>query len=247
MLSRTSCALIDIPGSCSKIGAISSLSMGRLQDICSLCAWDQMKMVSRPGDDNEEDRLTPLRTGHGKKAHDHYFTVTKYHADRLMSLLQYVFHDGPQPNWSVIFIPILCLPLSSFHVRRVRATFTTSTSTLHPLFLDSVDATVPAGTFPPIYHATPATFTPALTESELERVESTMRQSRSWAKHVPPPAVRDAVLAREARPKAAHATWLAGKSGPEGCAYCGEVAEGKMPQCSVYVPCSIGLWGELCV
>lgn len=37
--------------------------------------------------------------GHGKNAHDEYLTLTKYHADRLMSILKYVFHDSPNPAW----------------------------------------------------------------------------------------------------------------------------------------------------
>ncbi|EKM56492.1 uncharacterized protein PHACADRAFT_253652 [Phanerochaete carnosa HHB-10118-sp] len=44
----------------------------------------------------------PDEDGHGKNAHAHYFTLTKYHADRFMSLLKYIFHDEPKPNWYML-------------------------------------------------------------------------------------------------------------------------------------------------
>ena len=123
-----------------------------------------------------------------------------------------------------------CLCQHILTVRRVRATYTTFSTSLSPQFLDSVDPEIPEGTFPPIYHATAEKFTPYLTESELERIDSTIMQSKRWK--VAPPSVRDEVLARQPRPKPLHTTWLCGKSA-EVCGHCGEVATAKMPQCSM--------------
>ncbi|GJE86498.1 zinc finger MYND domain-containing protein [Phanerochaete sordida] len=153
----------------------------------------------------------PDKDGHGHDAHDHYLAITKYHADRFFSLAKYVFAGRPEPTW-------------------VRATYTTFTSSINPLFLNSQDPQVPEGTHPPIYQATPETFTPYLTEGELERIDSTIMQSKRWK--VPPANLRDAVLARGPRPKPLHTTWLCGRSA-EVCGNCGEVATAKMPQCAV--------------
>ena len=121
--------------------------------------------------------------------------------------------------------------------RRVRATYTTFSSSIAPQFLDSLDENVPTDIFPPIYHTTSTSFTPFLTESELERIDSTFMQSRSWSKHMPPASVRATVLAQQPRPKPLHSTWLCGKSAPESCGFCGQTASTKMPQCAKYAYC----------
>ena len=40
-----------------------------------------------------------LGSGHGNDAHEQYFNITKYHADRFFSLAKYVFAGEPEPNW----------------------------------------------------------------------------------------------------------------------------------------------------
>lgn len=117
---------------------------------------------------------------------------------------------------------------------RVRATYTTFSSSIDPRFLDSTDPVSPSDIHPPIHHVTAKTFVPSLTESELERIDSTMMQSRSWK--VPPRERHDAVVAQRPRPKPIHSTWLCGKTA-DACGNCGKVATTKMPQCSEYVLC----------
>ncbi|KIP11896.1 hypothetical protein PHLGIDRAFT_124551 [Phlebiopsis gigantea 11061_1 CR5-6] len=92
-----------------------------------------------------------------------------------MSILKYVFHDAPDPAW-------------------VRATYTTFSSSIPPQFLNSIDENVPTDIFPPIYHTTPKTSTPFLTESELERIDSTFMQSKSWSKRMPPASMRASIF-----------------------------------------------------
>lgn len=113
----------------------------------------------------------------------------------------------------------------------VRPTYTILSASLSSQFLDSVDATIPGGMFPPIYHTTAETFTPYLTESELERIDNTIMESKNWK--VPPSDTRDEILARQPHPKPLHTTWLCGKSA-EICGNCGKGATAKMPHwCSM--------------
>ena len=137
-------------------------------------------------------------------------------------------NQGPIGMVSMLYIRAM---LTLCHLDRVRATFTTFSSSIHPQFLNSVDGEIPPGIFPPIYHTTGTTFTPYLTEHELERIDSTIMQSKRWK--VPPPSVREAVVARQPRPKPIHSTWLCGKSAPESCGNCGQASSTKMPQCSM--------------
>ncbi|KAI0317664.1 hypothetical protein OF83DRAFT_116147 [Amylostereum chailletii] len=146
----------------------------------------------------------------GNPYHGDYDALTKFQADRFMSLLTYIYHDQP-PQW-------------------VRATYTTlAQKDLHPEFLNSREP--PSGKLnPPIYHVTAQNFVPSLVPSELEKIDNLLAQSKS--RKAPPTSLREKVLGnKDVRPKAE--AWMAGQEkNAVQCAYCDTLGDQRMKICS---------------
>ena len=125
------------------------------------------------------------------------------------------------------------MDMLSTYLYRVRATFSTYSSSIHPQFLNSTDLHTANSIFPPIYHVTPQTFTPYLTNSELDRIDSTISQSKCWK--LPSKVARGAVQATQPRPAPIEDSWLSNKTGFS-CAKCGKPGTSELKQCSKYAP-----------
>ncbi|KAJ7700791.1 hypothetical protein B0H17DRAFT_1046655 [Mycena rosella] len=93
----------------------------------------------------------------GNFSHHDYGALTKYQADRFMSLLTYLHHTEGKPNW-------------------VRATYVTDSDnyTLDPLFLQSFDP--PPSTARKIFHVTADAFVPCLLSAELDSIDTLLKQ-----------------------------------------------------------------------
>ncbi|KAI0045684.1 hypothetical protein FA95DRAFT_1521210 [Auriscalpium vulgare] len=147
----------------------------------------------------------------GNPFHDDYDNLTKYQADRFMSLLTYLYHDGNKPKW-------------------VRATYTTLANKDLPVsFIDPL-AEQPAKSSPPVFHVTAENFVPSLLPAEIEKIDNLLAQRRSVK--MPPAELRQKVQGTKSdRPKAE--AWLGGqqKNGVQ-CAFCDKVGDAKMPACS---------------
>ncbi|KAA1469777.1 hypothetical protein DENSPDRAFT_835437 [Dentipellis sp. KUC8613] len=146
----------------------------------------------------------------GNPYHDDYGVLTKYQADRLMSLLTYVYHKDNKPLW-------------------VRATYTTMTSKkLRPEFLNTHEP-INDTKKPPIFHVTAEDFVPSLLSGELEQIDNLLVQSK---KSLPPAELRNKVLgSKETRPTPQ--AWSAGmEKNPRQCAFCEKVGAQTMPTCS---------------
>ncbi|KAI0055379.1 hypothetical protein BV25DRAFT_1921855 [Artomyces pyxidatus] len=154
----------------------------------------------------------PSQCDCGNPYHHDYEELTKYQADRFMSLATYVYHKGNKLNW-------------------VRATYTTTDSKVLPVsFMDPNN--VPTGSEPgkpSIFHITADDFVPSLLPAELEKIDNLLAQS---SRELPPPALRQKVLGtKEARPKPE--AWMGGKEKVlRQCAYCEKLGDQKMPMCS---------------
>ncbi|KAL1720417.1 hypothetical protein EV715DRAFT_272008 [Schizophyllum commune] len=151
----------------------------------------------------------------GNYSHHDYDALTKYQADRLMSLLVYLHGEwdwGNEPKW-------------------VRATYVTPTQdyALSPEFLDNMKQL--AGDYrtpgqPPIFQVTREKFTPTLLPLELEKIDNTVaRGNYSTKRKDGKPSVRDQVLGtKDDRPEVSKA-WL--EANARQCAYCEAPKEAK--------------------
>jgi len=147
----------------------------------------------------------------GNPYHDDFAVITKYHADRFMSLLKYLHHDESKPKF-------------------VRATYTTTSNRLvHPDFFSTIDP--PTKTYdPPIFHVTPENFVPSLLESELEKIDNLTSQISSSKS--PPAGLREEVMGRkEDRPKAEQ-YMAANAKNAAACAYCEKIGKSTMSVCA---------------
>ncbi|EPT00605.1 hypothetical protein FOMPIDRAFT_1162970 [Fomitopsis schrenkii] len=154
----------------------------------------------------------------GNYSHHDHDVITRYQADRMMSLVTYL-HDawdwGNAPNW-------------------VRATYTTPNRgfMVDSAFLLGVnEAVTPTKGAPPIFHVTPDAFTPTLLDSELERIDNVCTQGRQ--KRAGPAAVEAARLrvlgTKEDRPDVGEA-WM--NKNPRECANCHAVKDKALMICS---------------
>lgn len=132
------------------------------------------------------------------------------HANLLMCLLKYVYHDKdkPQPRWYESANATLedsMLQNQSLKVfllfSRIRATYTTNAQKLNPAFLVKADTAKPPEptrsdpkVMPNIINVFPDTFAPSFTEHHLERIDALLARSNSWK--IPPLAVRNSVKGR---------------------------------------------------
>ncbi|KAI0055380.1 hypothetical protein BV25DRAFT_1921856 [Artomyces pyxidatus] len=145
--------------------------------------------------------------------YDHYYDdLMKYHADRFMSLVTYLYHYGSKPEW-------------------VRATYTTFASKdLPDVFMDPKSTVTGTIRDPPIFHVTADNFVPSLLPSELERVDNLIAQSNMDKQ--PPPGLRQKVLGtKDTRPKPDALLRGTGRTQIQ-CAFCDKLGDQKMPMCS---------------
>ncbi|KZT69925.1 hypothetical protein DAEQUDRAFT_668663, partial [Daedalea quercina L-15889] len=156
----------------------------------------------------------------------HDYDMTKYQADRMMSLVTYL-HDAW--DWGTNRTD------PSSHVRcRIRATYTTPMRgfKVDLAFLSGVDGPVtPSKGAPPIFHVTPDSFTPTLLATELEKIDNVCAQGRE--RQAGPDAMeaaRKRVLGtKEGRPDVGDA-WM-NKNARE-CANCQVVKDKALLVCS---------------
>ncbi|KAJ6506706.1 hypothetical protein C8R45DRAFT_1090387 [Mycena sanguinolenta] len=137
----------------------------------------------------------------GNFSHHDYDALTKYHANKLLCLAKYIWHTEQPPNW-------------------IRATYLTPTSgyTIPPAFVrwlqkEQGDSTALAG-LERCYHIDANDVIPALTLSEVERIDAVLKRSED---EKTPAAVRDALIGKE-KPDVQGAAWKAGVV--RACAFC---------------------------
>ncbi|KAF9072931.1 hypothetical protein BDP27DRAFT_1319658 [Rhodocollybia butyracea] len=146
----------------------------------------------------------------GNYSHHDYDAMTKYQADRFMSLLTYLHHDwdwGNKPTW-------------------VRATYTTPKQKfkLTTDVLTKVD--LPSCT-PLIWQVTSDDFVPSLLVSELEKIDNVVAQGGSSIspKKRAATSVRDKVVgSKETKPDVS-AQWK--HRNPHQCGFCESISPGK--------------------
>ncbi|KAJ7119004.1 hypothetical protein C8R44DRAFT_841344 [Mycena epipterygia] len=143
----------------------------------------------------------------GNFSHHDYDALTKYQADRFMSLLTYLHHTEGKPNW-------------------VRATYVTRSNgyALDPLFLQSFDA--PPNNSGKISHVTADTFVPSLLSNELDSIDTLLKQGRTRV----PKAMRYKVLgSKDTRPDVSP-VWKSKNS--RQCAQCATISNADLLLCS---------------
>ncbi|KAJ6457059.1 hypothetical protein C8R47DRAFT_1164628 [Mycena vitilis] len=142
----------------------------------------------------------------GNYSHHDYDALTKYQADRFMSLLKYLYHEQP-PKW-------------------VRATYVTKSSgyALDPLFLQTLEP--PSDNVRNVFHVTADTFVPSLLSNELESIDTLLKQSNKSV----PKILRYQVLGtKESRPDVS-AVWKSKNS--RQCAHCEKISTSDLLLCS---------------
>ncbi|KAJ7348866.1 hypothetical protein DFH08DRAFT_913925 [Mycena albidolilacea] len=134
----------------------------------------------------------------GNFSHHDYGALTKYQADRFMSLLKYLYHTENKPAW-------------------VRATYVTKKNgfTLDPPFLQTFDPPTNSGK---IFHVTADTFVPSLLSNELESIDALLKQS---GKSVPKTMRYQVLGDKDTRPDVS-AVWKAKNA--RQCAQCEKIS-----------------------
>ncbi|KAF7353851.1 O-methylsterigmatocystin oxidoreductase [Mycena venus] len=151
--------------------------------------------------------IFPEECNCGNFSHHDYDSLTKYQADRFMSLATYLYHTENKPAW-------------------VRGTYVTKSNgfTLDPQFLQTLEP--PTNKGGKIFHVTADTFVPSLLSNELESIDTLLKQS---GKSVPK-AVRYQVLgSKETRPDVS-GVWKA--KNPRQCAQCEKISTKDLMLCS---------------
>ncbi|TFK80083.1 hypothetical protein K466DRAFT_592048 [Polyporus arcularius HHB13444] len=149
----------------------------------------------------------------GNYSHHDYDAITKYHADRFMSLLTYLHGEWDWGNKPSVVRATYVTPKERFKVSKE--------------FLEDIDAAagdhrVPGK--PPIFQVTADKFIPTLLESELEKIDNTVARG-STSKKRTGKGVRDQVLGtKEDRPEVSKAFK---QTNMRQCAYCEEPKELK--------------------
>ena len=170
----------------------------------------------------------------GNYSHHDYDALTRYQADRLLSLVTYLHFEwdkGNPPAWypSDLHIVFQNSPLITF-LTRVRATYTTSDLDfkINPELLSKFHEpeTTSKTAKPPIVHVTADHFIPTLVEGELEKIDNVVAQGGSGTSPKrAQPSARDRVLGtKEGRPSVSGA-WKA--RNPRQCAYCEKISKDK--------------------
>ncbi|KJA20989.1 hypothetical protein HYPSUDRAFT_764394 [Hypholoma sublateritium FD-334 SS-4] len=155
----------------------------------------------------------------GNFSHHDYDTMTKYQADRLMSLLMYLHHNNAPPKW-------------------VRATYVTPRNNygLDPAFLSSTTAPPPAEMRDrlaqgraPLFHVAAEDFIPSLLSSDVEKIDN-LRATKGGA-HPVPEVVRAKVIgSKTTRPQVASKVFK--EKNVRECAFCREAKEKDLMVCS---------------
>uniref|UniRef100_A0A8H8CDN7 Wax synthase domain-containing protein n=1 Tax=Psilocybe cubensis TaxID=181762 RepID=A0A8H8CDN7_PSICU len=155
----------------------------------------------------------------GNLSHHDFEAMTKYQADRMMSLLTYLYHSR-KPAW-------------------VRATYVTPRNNfnLEPLFLNSDDPFSPARLrysirrgIPPIFHVTPDDFIPSLSLSDIEKIDALLRIKHS--DKIPPEEVKQAVMGgKDVVKPLVESKMFKGKN-PRKCSFCSVVKDKDLLVCS---------------
>lgn len=150
----------------------------------------------------------------GNYSHHDYDALTRYQADRLLSLVTYLhfeWNKGNPPAW-------------------VRATYTTPDLDfkINPELLSKFHEpeTTSETVKPPIFHVTADHFIPTLVEGELEKIDNVVAQGeRGTSPKRAQPSTRDRVLGtKEGRPNVSGA-WKA--RNPRQCSYCEKISQDK--------------------
>ncbi|KAF5340504.1 hypothetical protein D9758_014547 [Tetrapyrgos nigripes] len=175
--------------------------------------------------------IFPAACDCGNYSHHDYDALTRYQADRFMSLLHYLKYEWSesenQPNW-------------------VRATYTTPDQAfkLNPELFDFASrSTLSANSnstalakgktkLPPIFHVIADNFIPTLLDSELEKIDNVVAQG--MRKKRAEPSTRDRVLVvnpKEGKPNVNSKVWK--NKNPRQCSFCEKVSKDKdLQKCS---------------
>ncbi|TFY81139.1 hypothetical protein EWM64_g2874 [Hericium alpestre] len=148
----------------------------------------------------------------GNPFHDDYDLLIKFHAERFMSLVIYLYHDERKPLW-------------------VRATYTTLKTKKIPVeFMSFKDSPVSGTKKSPIFHVTADNFAPSLLDSELEKIDNILAGTKFGT--APPQELRDKVLGnKDVRPKVS--MWTQGmEKDLIQCAHCDKLGPQTMQTCS---------------
>ncbi|KAJ7202385.1 hypothetical protein GGX14DRAFT_654369 [Mycena pura] len=135
----------------------------------------------------------------GNFSHHDYDALTKYHANKFLCLAKYIWHTEQPPRWYVI-----------------RATYLTPTSgyTIPPAFVRWQDGSTAFAGLERCYHIDANDITPALSLSEVERIDAILKRSED---EKTPAAVRDALIGKQ-KPDVQGAAWKTGVV--RACAFC---------------------------
>ncbi|KAJ7041998.1 hypothetical protein C8F04DRAFT_1208237 [Mycena alexandri] len=152
----------------------------------------------------------------GNFSHHDYGALTKFQADRFMSLLKYLYHTEQKPNWFAF----------THLTRMVRATFVTQSNgyTLDPMFLGTLEP--PPSDVRNIFHVTSQTFIPSLLSNELESIDTLLKQSN---KRVPKTVRYEVLGSKDSRPDVS-AVWKSKNS--RQCAHCQKSSTSDLQLCS---------------
>ncbi|KAJ7932705.1 hypothetical protein B0H13DRAFT_2514856 [Mycena leptocephala] len=151
--------------------------------------------------------IFPEECNCGNLSHHDYDALTKYQADRFMSLLKYVYHTENKPSW-------------------VRGTYVTKENgyALNPLFLQTLDP--PSNDGQKVFHVTAETFIPSLLSNELESIDTLLKQS---GKSVPKIMRYQVLGSKETRPDVS-GMWKSKNA--RQCAQCEKVSTADLLLCS---------------
>ncbi|KAJ7290140.1 hypothetical protein C8J57DRAFT_1114099 [Mycena rebaudengoi] len=151
--------------------------------------------------------IFPATCNCGNFSHHDYDALTKYQADRFISLLKYLHHEEGPPKW-------------------VRATYVTGPNdyALDPLFLKTFDP--PSSGKSKIFHVTSTTFVPSLLSNELDSIDNLLGQGNKKV----PTTMRSQVLgSKDARPDVSE-VWKS--KNPRQCAQCAKINTHDLLLCS---------------
>jgi len=143
----------------------------------------------------------------GNFSHHDYDALTKYQADRFMSLVTYLYHTENKPEW-------------------VRATYVTKSNgyALDPRFLQTLEP--PTNNAGKIFHVTADTFVPSLLSNELDSIDTLLKQS---GKSVPKIMRYQVLGSKDTRPEVS-GVWKS--KNPRQCAQCEKISTKDLLLCS---------------
>ncbi|KAF5323166.1 hypothetical protein D9758_016796 [Tetrapyrgos nigripes] len=182
--------------------------------------------------------IFPAACDCGNYSHHDYGALTRYQADRFMSLLHYLKYEWSEsknkPNWSAVITHTMTMYEWSESENKpdwVRATYTTLDQAfkLNPELFDLAQG---KPNLPPIFHVTADNFIPTLLDSELEKIDNVVAQG--MRKKRAEPSTRDRVLIvnpKEGKPNVNSTVWK--NKNPRQCSFCEKVSKDKdLQKCS---------------